>query len=53
MTSPAASGPNTPRALTHHIQVEILFNPGFGLLELLLQLHEVEGVKGVNDRCPA
>lgn len=56
-TSPAAPGSNTRGgvrrgALTHHVQVEVLFHPGLGLLELLSQLHEVEGVKGIDDCRP-
>lgn len=48
----AGDRPVSPWPLTHHIQVEAVLHPGFGLLELLLQLHEVEGVKRIDDGCP-
>lgn len=38
--------------LTHHVQVEAVLHPGLGLLELLFQLHEVEGVKRIDDGSP-
>lgn len=40
------------RLLTHHVQVETVLHPGLGLLELLFQLHEVEGVERIDDGRP-